>query len=113
MKDKSLSLRAAARQLQIDRATLARIVAERGVAPAGRRAGHDVFEYEALRRARDLEWYGGSAPERPWCRECWGWLSGHEGGKPCPPGSYDDGQRLDERWRALSLDEQRRLLGDK
>lgn len=85
-----LSLRAAARELQIDRATLARIVAERRVPAAGRRAGHDVFEYAALRRAVDLEWYGGSSnAPAPSCPECWGPLAHHGGGKPCPPGSHE------------------------
>jgi hypothetical protein len=86
--DNLLSLRAAARELQIDRGTLARIVAERGVKPARRRAGHAVFEYAALRRAVDLEFYGGSTAAVPTCDECWGPLAHHKGGKPCKPGSH-------------------------
>jgi hypothetical protein len=25
----------------------------------------------------------------PTCNECWGFLHNHDGGTPCPPGSYE------------------------
>jgi hypothetical protein len=108
-----VSLRAAARELQIDRATLARLVAERGIAAAAFRGGHAVFAYAELRRVVDLEWYGHIRPTTALCDECWGFIAHHHRGRPCAPGSYAEGQRLDAQWRTLSLAEQRRLLGGK
>jgi hypothetical protein len=86
-----ISLRAAARELEIDRATLTRIVNERRIPPAGHKGPHAVFELATLRRARDLEWYGSvSAPAaHTYCDECGGALTGHRDGKPCPTGSHD------------------------
>jgi hypothetical protein len=92
-----LSLRAASREFHVDRATLARLVAERGVPQAGERAGHPVFDREDLRRAVGLEYYGSAAAIIPTCGECWGPLAHHRGGKPCKPGSYE---RYPERYGA-------------
>ena len=85
---KLLSLRAAARQFNLDRATLARIVAERPVRQAGRRGGHPVFDSDDLRRVVGFELYGSAAAIIPLCEECWGPLAHHNGGKPCKPGTW-------------------------
>jgi hypothetical protein len=93
--DNLVSLRAAARELQIDRATLARIVADRGVAPAGHKGPHAIFELAALRRAVDLEWYGGSrAPALATCDECWSPIARHKYGRPCPSGWHEYSQEV-------------------
>jgi hypothetical protein len=114
--DNLVSLRAAARELQIDRATLARIVTERGVLAAGKRAGHDVFEYETLRRAVDLEWYGGSSSPTvgATCDECWGFINRHKYGRPCPPGWHEYSQEVllgawDRASRKLGKEWERRV----
>ena len=83
-----LSLRAAAREFRIDRATLARIVAERVVRPAGHRGGHAVFDRDDLRRVVGLELYGSAAAIIPTCDECWAPLAHHKGAKPCKPGAW-------------------------
>ena len=94
---KTISLRAAAREFHIDRATLTRIVAERGIAPGGKRAGHAVFDRETLRRAVGHEFFGSASAIVSTCNECWGPLIHHRGGKPCKPGSYE---RHPERYGA-------------
>jgi hypothetical protein len=90
---KTFSLRAAAREFHVDRATLAKVVAERSVRPVGHRAGHAVFDRDDLRRVVGLEFYGSAAAILPTCDECWGPLARHKGGKPCKPGSYDRNPR--------------------
>ena len=85
---KTLSLRAAAREFHVDRATLAKIVAERSVRAAGHRAGHPMFDRDDLRRVVGLEFYGSAAAILPTCNECWGPLAHHKGGTPCKRGSH-------------------------
>jgi hypothetical protein len=110
--DNPVSLREAAKTIGCDRATLRRLVENRGLQAEGQRLGHPTFRLEDLRRIYDLEYLGHVRPAAATtCDECWGFLSGHRGGKPCPPGSYAEGQWLDARWHALSLEKQRRLLG--
>jgi hypothetical protein len=112
--DNLVSLREAAKAIGCDRATLRRLVEDRGLQAEGQRLGHSTFKLEDLRRIYDVEYLGHVRPYvPPTCDECWGFLHNHDGGKPCPRGSYEEGQRLDARWRMLSLAEQRRLLGVK
>jgi hypothetical protein len=91
--DDFISLRTAAPKLEIDRATLGRLVAEQRVPEAGRRGGHAVYRLEDLRRAVDLDRYGYIQPTVETCDECWGFLKHHRDGKPCKPGSYERNQR--------------------